>query len=493
MKSKKIFIGLLLLIAIIATSAATTAIVSGYFNQKNSYISQNKVSTPTSYASLPEVEAMPTDFTKAAAASVNSVVHVKVKIKMDDSNYSMDPFFQYFFGIPNQGQRQQDIQEASGSGVIISPDGYIVTNNHVVANASDIEVTLNDKRTFPAKVIGTDPSTDVALIKIDAKNLPILPFGNSDNLKVGQWVLAVGNPFNLTSTVTAGIISAKARSINIINDKMRIESFIQTDAAVNPGNSGGALVNTKGELVGINTAIASQTGTYTGYSFAIPISIVSKVVADLKQYGTVQRAVLGVQIRDIDDTFAKEKSLETLEGAYVAEVEPNSSAAAAGIKKGDIIIAVNNENVNSVSELQEQIGRYRPGDKVNITFMRKNDKKTVTASLKNSSGNTAIVKATDVTDLDASFGPVNEKLKAKFDLSNGVQVTKIKSSGKLGKAGIKRGFIIIKINDTYINSADDIAKVYQQASNDNAEGQALFISGLYPDGRIAHYAVNLNN
>lgn len=293
------------------------------------------------------------------------MVHVKTTFQTSTRNYSTDPFFDFFFGRPERSYPQQPQERVgTGSGVIISEDGYIITNNHVVQKSTNVEVTLNDKRSFPATVIGTDPSTDIALLKIDAKNLPVIPFGNSDALKIGEWVLAVGNPFNLTSTVTAGIVSAKARNINILDADMKIELFIQTDAAVNPGNSGGALVNTRGELVGINTAIASQTGSYTGYSFAVPISIASKVVADLKEFGVVQRAVLGVEIRDINDEFAKEKKLTLLNGAYVVNVVENSSAQDAGIEPGDIITNINGTKVKSVAQLQEQIGRYRPGIKL---------------------------------------------------------------------------------------------------------------------------------
>lgn len=307
----------------------------------------------------------PVDFTQAAERSVEAVVHVKTKYYRQQY---VDPFYHFFFGRPQQSQQPSAM--ASGSGVILSNDGYIVTNNHVIEDANEIEVVLNDKRTFTAQLIGTDPNTDLALLKIEATNLPTIEIGNSDDLRVGEWVLAVGNPFNLTSTVTAGIVSAKARSINILNSDMKIESFIQTDAAVNPGNSGGALVNTRGQLVGINTAIASQTGSYAGYAFAIPTAIMQKVVADLRQYGTVQRALLGIRMLDITQQVKDQLSLESMEGVYVGEVISGSAADKAGMKAGDVIVQVDGRPINASSQLQEQIGRKNPGDQIIILVRR---------------------------------------------------------------------------------------------------------------------------
>ncbi len=308
----------------------------------------------------------PVDFTQAAERSVEAVVHVKTKYYRQQQY--VDPFYQFFFGRPQQSQQPSAM--ASGSGVILSSDGYIVTNNHVIEDANEIEVVLNDKRTFAAQLIGTDPNTDLALLKIEATDLPTIEIGNSDDLRVGEWVLAVGNPFNLTSTVTAGIVSAKARSINILNSDMKIESFIQTDAAVNPGNSGGALVNTRGQLVGINTAIASQTGSYAGYAFAIPTAIMQKVVADLRQYGTVQRALLGIRMLDITQQVKDQLSLESMEGVYVGEVISGSAADKAGMKAGDVIVQVDGRPINASSQLQEQIGRKNPGDQITILVRR---------------------------------------------------------------------------------------------------------------------------
>lgn len=351
--------------------AAAAGAGAGYFVSRSSQPSASATpsAVPISFTSYSGVAAhssvAPVDFTEAAERSVEAVVHVKTKYYRQQ--YA-DPLYQFFFGRPPQTQQPQAM--ASGSGVILSEDGYIVTNNHVIENANDIEVVLNDKRTFPAQLIGRDPNTDLALLKIDAQQLPTIKIGNSDDLRVGEWVLAVGNPFNLTSTVTAGIVSAKARSINILNANMKIESFIQTDAAVNPGNSGGALVNTRGELVGINTAIASQTGSYAGYAFAIPTTIMQKVVGDLRQYGTVQRAILGIRMVDINQQVKDMFNLDSMEGVYVAEVIRGSAADQAGMQSGDVIVQVEGRSINTSSQLQEQIGRKNPGDQVTILVRR---------------------------------------------------------------------------------------------------------------------------
>ncbi len=306
------------------------------------------------------------DFTAAAEMSVNAVVHVKTTYQ--SQQYNSDPLIDFFFGRPMQPETR--MTQASGSGVVISHDGYIVTNNHVIDKARQIQVVLNDKRTYLATLVGTDPNTDIALLKIDENDLPYLNFGNSDSLQVGEWVLAIGNPFNLTSTVTAGIVSAKARNINIINADMKIESFIQTDAAVNPGNSGGALVNTRGELVGINTAIASQTGSYSGYSFAVPAAIVNKVVSDLKLYGTVQRGLMGVQIMDITSDLKQRMHLTTMQGVFVANVISNSAAAKAGLQVGDVITAIDGKTIDGTAQLQEAVGQHRPGDIIEVRYIR---------------------------------------------------------------------------------------------------------------------------
>lgn len=356
-------------VAVVAAAvSAGTCYLTGR-NQSNQLTLSDQDVIPTHYtASRHDAGASfaPVDFTEAAERSVEAVVHVKTKYYQQQQY--VDPFYQFFFGRPQQSQQPSVM--ASGSGVILSDDGYIVTNNHVIEGARDIEVVLNDKRTYAAQLIGRDPNTDLALLKIEATNLPVITIGNSDDLKVGEWVLAVGNPFNLTSTVTAGIVSAKARSINILQADMKIESFIQTDAAVNPGNSGGALVNTKGELVGINTAIASQTGSYAGYAFAIPTAIMQKVVGDLRQFGSVQRALLGIRMMDINQEVKDHFGLESMEGVYVAEVVSGTAADKAGMKSGDVIVQVDGRSINSSNQLQEQIGRKNPGDQIVVLVRR---------------------------------------------------------------------------------------------------------------------------
>jgi len=428
--------------------------------------------------------------------SVNSVVHVKTKYKVTFAQGGggfTDQLFEFFFGVPQRPRQYEEREQpgSSGSGVVLSHDGYIVTNNHVIDKASSIEVTLNDKRTFTAEVVGTDPSTDIALLKIEAENLNPLPFGDSDNLKVGEWVLAVGNPFNLTSTVTAGIVSAKARSINILAD-LKIESFIQTDAAVNPGNSGGALVNIKGELVGINTAIATQTGSFTGYSFAIPVSIVSKVVTDLKEFGVVQRAVLGVQMKDIDAMLAKEKKLPTLEGVYVAGVIDNGAAKIAGIKEGDIITAIEDVKVRVVAEMKEQVGRYRPGDFIKVTALRNGKEIDFQVELRNRSGNTGIVKAVNLSLLGAKFQIPSNNTKYKFGITGGLEVVYVEKNGRFAKAGVQKGYIILRANKMVINSEDNLAAAYKQAKHDDDDDCVLLLTGAYPNGQVVYYAIDLN-
>jgi len=484
---------------VVAVSVATN-LTTNLVSQKRDSLNSSETQLPVTYAKFAHAaHAMETDFTVAAELSIHAVVHVKTKTPMkvqQFGGFQNDPLFDYFFGRPQQNPRSKKdddapMQEGVGSGVIITNDGYIVTNNHVVDGSSEIEVTLNDKRTFKAKLIGADPNTDIALIKIDAEKLPVIAFGNSDSLKVGEWVLAVGNPFNLTSTVTAGIVSAKARNINIINTKMPIESFIQTDAAVNPGNSGGALVNTRGELVGINAAIASQTGSYAGYAFAVPVSIVQKVVSDIRQYGVVQRALLGVNIGDIDSKLAKEKKLKTLEGAYVDQVFDQSAAKSAGIKKGDVINNVNGVPVKSRAEVQEQVGRYRPGDKITVTVVRGDSEEKLKVELKNSQGNYGVVSSQDSKDvLGATFKDVDAKIKDKLDLDYGVEIKSL-TKGKLADQGIKPGFIILKINSQAVRSAEDVQAAFDAAMNNGEREKALFIVGVYPTGKVTYYIINL--
>lgn len=420
------------------------------------------------------------NFTTAAEKCIDGVVHVKTKYEQNEQQ--IDPFFRYFFGMPDmQGQPSQ----ASGSGVIISADGYIVTNNHVVENSTSIEVVLNDRRTFDAKLIGRDPATDLALLKIDAPDLTVIPFGNSNDIKVGEWVLAIGNPFNLTSTVTAGIVSAKARNINIINNaKGSVESFIQTDAAVNPGNSGGALVNTEGQLIGINTAIASQTGNFAGYAFAVPVSIVQKVISDLMEYGTVQRALLGINIGDVTQEIADEAGLDKIKGVYVGRVGEKSSAEDAGIKEKDIILSVGGKKTNSVAELQEAVSQFRPGDKTSIEFIHNGKTQTAEVTFKNSENTMEIKKASSLEMLGASFEELSKDDLKKYHITNGVQVAEI-NSGKLLSAGVRKGFIITEINGTAITSISDIQRMIEKTKG------GVFIEGKYPNGKAAYYAFGL--
>jgi Do/DeqQ family serine protease len=435
---------------------------------------------PVHYTSLPasnDVE-LP-DLTSAAESSIHAVVHIKVTQK--GGAYSSNNIFDWFFGDGNPHPQQMPMRQGAGSGVIISADGFIVTNNHVVDDADEIEVILNDKREFKAKLVGTDPSTDIALIKIDATDLQVLKFSNSDNLKLGEWVLAVGNPFNLTSTVTAGIVSAKGRDIGINPDQMRIESFIQTDAAVNPGNSGGALVNVQGELVGINTAIASQTGSYSGYSFAIPSNIVQKVVGDLKEFGDVQRALLNVNIANVTAEIAKKYNIDKIEGVFIGKVQPGGAAELAGIKDNDVIISVDNLAVNSTSELQEQISKHRPGDKVTVEIKRDNKKKLYNVTLRNKNGDTEIVKGDNPEDIfGAKFAAASDREKEELGIPYGVKISEL-GNGKFKNAGIKKGFIITQVNKNPVSEVNDLQRMIK-----NSKG-GILVEGIYPNGEVAYY------
>ena len=431
------------------------------------------------------------DFTVPAEMSVNAVVHIKTKSTVNQNAYH-DPFLDFFFGSPNMGRPQ--VQIGTGSGVIISQDGYISTNNHVVAGAEEVEITLNNNKTFTAKVIGTDPSTDLALLKVEAdEQLPYLAYGNSDDVKVGQWVLAVGNPFNLTSTVTAGIVSAKGRNINIIGggdpnkNVFPIESFIQTDAAVNPGNSGGALVNSSGELIGINTAIASNTGSYAGYSFAVPVNIVKKVMSDLLEFGLVQRAFIGISIRDIDNKLAEEKGIKDYSGVYVAGLNEGGSAEEAGIREGDIIKKIGAVNVNTSAQLQEQVGKYRPGDKILVTLFRDGREKQLDLVLKNKNGSTNVLKRTKeetFNALGASFEEISLEDKKDLRIDYGLRVLNL-SAGKLRSAGVKEGFIITSIDKKPIKSIDDLSLAIKEKRG------GILLEGVYPNGLRAYYGFGM--
>ena len=425
------------------------------------------------------------DLTYAAARSVHAVVHITVTQK--DQYYGSDNILDWFFGDGTNNPHQRPIRQGVGSGVIISADGLIVTNNHVIDGADEMKVVLNDKREFKAKLIGVDPSTDLGLIKIEASDLPVFEFGNSDNLKLGEWVLAVGNPFNLTSTVTAGIVSAKSRNIGIDADQMRIESFIQTDAAVNPGNSGGALVNVSGELVGINTAIASQTGSYSGYSFAVPSNIVQKVVRDLNEYGDVQRAMLNVNIGDVNADVAKEYKLDKIEGVFIGAVNPGGAAELAGIKDNDVIISVDGVAVNSTAQLQEQISRHRPGDKVKVVVKRDNKLKPFNVTLRNKNGEMGIVKGdTPGSIFGAKFVAVSDRDREELGIRSGIKITEL-GEGKFKEAGMKTGFIITQVNKNSISEVYELTHIIK-----NSRG-GILVEGIYPNGEGAYYVLGINS
>jgi len=478
--------------AIAVVSAVTGVYVYSHIIYSEPKIITIKEEVPSVgyFTSTSEQGALP-DLTIAAEKTVHAVVHVKTKSRGKDY-YSGNPFYDFFFG-PGSGYRQQPQQPVmgAGSGVILSGDGFIITNNHVIDGADEIEVTLNDRRNFSATLVGADPTSDIALLKIDAEDLPFIKYGNSDQLKVGEWVLAVGNPFNLTSTVTAGIVSAKARSINIIanrNQTLGVESFIQTDAAVNPGNSGGALVNQRGELVGINTAIASRTGSFTGYSFAVPVSIAKKVVADLKEFGEVQRGLLGVSIAEVSHEIAEELDieLEKIEGVFVLQVSPDGGADAAGLRAGDIILSVNGENVNSVPELQERVSRHRPGEKVNLIILRGGKRKPFDVTLRNIRGTTDFISSNSFDQtLGANLEDVSVENLRRLGVRYGIQVVDA-GNGSLRQSGVKDGYIITKINDTAIKSVEEFKRVVSSVKD------GLFLTGIYPNGRVVYYAVNLN-
>ena len=472
------------------------------FNKVNASTAQSAALSSTLPAPVTLPASQPVDLTYAAEKALPSVVHIKyvqnskiktVEVERDPFSDFFDPFGG-FFGRGNSGKQKRQIQTprrtASGSGVIISSDGYIVTNNHVVEGADELTVTLNDNSEYSARIIGADKATDLALIKIDGKKLPAITIADSDKIRIGEWVLAVGNPLGLNNTVTAGIVSAKARSLGANG----VESFIQTDAAINQGNSGGALVNTNGHLIGINAMLYSQTGSYSGYGFAIPTTIMNKVVDDLKKYGTVQRAMIGIQGGDVKKYIDSEKEqgneidLGTMDGIYVSSVINGGAAAEAGIKEGDVIIAIDNHKVTKMAELQEIIARKRPGDKVTLTYIHDKKKQTETVTLKNEQGNTNVVKHADLDVLGANFREITDEKKRQLAIGNGIEVTKV-NAGRLKEAGISKGFIIQKINDQLIKTVDDMQTVVKEASTSNEP--VLYIQGIYPTGKKAYFAISL--
>lgn len=431
------------------------------------------------------------DFTLAASQSMSSVVHISCIQTVNTRTYQGNDAFWEFFGFdPFRRQNQASRQAVStGSGVIIDASGYIVTNNHVIKEAEEIEVTLYDNRTYQAAVVGTDPSTDLALLQIQAEDLSVIPLGNSDNVMVGEWVLAVGNPFSLSSTVTAGIVSAIGRNIDIIEDQMPIESFIQTDAAVNPGNSGGALVNMQGELIGINTAIATPTGTYAGYAFAVPVSIVEKVIQDLKNYGMVQRGFLGIGMKELDGKLAKQLGVDITEGVLVVDAQVGGSARDAGIVNGDVIIKVNEQDTKNIAKLQEEISRFRPGDEIAITVHRKGFTRTFKVFLKNEYGNMNVIKKERhevLRELGMYCEELSEKEQEYLGVKGGVKVVQLYAGKVRQQTRMKAGYIIVKVDDVDVYSVEDFTAVMNKR-----KGKKVKLAGGYL-GYSNYYYYNID-
>ena len=481
----------------LATTLVTIALYSSLSDKGQKSIRIEHIdSTPASQTLFTLDEngnAVALDFTEVAAKVKGAVVHIKSTFsrggggQVDQENpfgefFNEDLFERFFRQDPNGGGggrgREPRFGVGSGSGVIISEEGFIVTNNHVIADAQDIEVTLDDNRIFKADLIGTDPTTDLAVIKIKGEDLTSIPFVNSDDVRVGQWVIAVGNPFNLTSTVTAGIVSAKGRSINILRERFAVESFIQTDAAINPGNSGGALVNLEGGLIGINTAIASPTGSYSGYGFAVPANLVRKVVEDLMEFGIVQRGVLGVSIRTVDGALQQEKDLNVNKGAYIDNLLDNSAAQAAGIEIGDVIVEVDGTPISSSSNLQEAIARHRPGDEVKIIVDRDGREKAFSVILNNPSGNTGLVRAevSELPDLlGADFETLDPDKADELDIPGGVKVVTLKN-GRLRKyTQMEEGFIITKVDGRRVSSIKELEIALRNKTG------GIMLEGVYED------------
>jgi Do/DeqQ family serine protease len=420
------------------------------------------------------------DFTYAAESAVDAVVYVKV-VSTQTMQQAPSSIFDFFFGLPQQGAPQQREKVGSGSGVIIREDGYIVTNNHVIDGADKIEVTLNNNQKYPAVLVGTDPATDVALLKIDAEGLPVIPFGDSDKLRLGEWVIAIGSPYDLRSTITAGIVSAKGRSMPNYSGEFKIESFIQTDAAVNPGNSGGALVDKAGNLVGINTAIISQTGSYTGYSFAVPVNIVKKIVYDLMDYGKVQRAVLGITMQEIDDKIVEDLKLSSRKGVYIVEVSKSGAADVAGIKAGDILIAIDSTAITNSASVQEAVSRFSPGDEAEITVLRDGKEKKFDVKFKGTAKENG-TKSDDgsVAFYGSSIKSVSEETLQKLGLKSGVEIVEL-GPGKLMEAGAVEGFIIQYVNDHPVKTPEDVIEVVKRSK------RTVFIEGITPSGKTGYF------
>ncbi len=490
MKNNLKLFGLGLLGGMLPLGAYLMLSSSPFTNLSDQVIDGNRLANVRA-VSLDGSGVLATNFVDASESSINSVVHVTTKVVQ--TSFQRDLFQEFFYGPGAGGKEFKQYGSGSGSGVIVSSEGYIVTNNHVIENASEIEVILNDNSKYSAKLVGADPSTDIAVLKIEGSGFLPIPLGNSDDLHIGEWVLAVGNPFNLTSTVTAGIVSAKARNINLLSDRTQqnivpIESFIQTDAAVNPGNSGGALVNTKGELVGINTAIASQTGSYSGYSFAVPVNLVQKVMRDLIDYGIVQRGYLGVQIADINQELKESNKLPNTKGVFVSKVTEDGSAQNAGMKDGDVILKIGSREVNSVAELQEEIGKRRPGDKVILTIRTKNgDEEIKELVLRNKEGETKLVSKEEISKnyaLGATFVDLTSKEKKELNVTYGVKITSL-TSGKLKSIGLQEGMVITKVNN------EPVETVEQLTNKLNGVNRGVLLEVLSPSGKRDYYGFGL--
>ena len=424
------------------------------------------------------------DFTYAAESAVDAVVYVKVT-STQTMQQAPNSIFDFFFGLPQQGSPQQREKVGSGSGVIIRQDGYIVTNNHVIDGATKIEVTLNNNQKYPATLVGTDAATDIALLKIDEEGLPTIPFGDSDKLRLGEWVIAIGSPYDLRSTITAGIVSAKGRSMPNYTGEFKIESFIQTDAAVNPGNSGGALVDKAGNLVGINTAIISQTGSYTGYSFAVPVNIVKKIVYDLMDYGSVKRAVLGITMQEIDDKISEELKLSSRNGVYIVEVSKSGAADVAGIKPGDVLVAIDSTIITNAASVQEAVSRFSPGDEAVVTVIRDGKEKKLDVKFKGTAKENG-TKSDDgsVAFYGSSIRSAAEDTLNKLGVDSGVEIVDI-GPGKMMEAGAVKGFVIRFVNDQPVKTPEDVIAIVKKSK------RTVFIEGLTPSGRTGYFGFGL--
>lgn len=497
MKAKDIILTSVLVVACSTLSAIGGAAITKHGSDS----SETYETSEPAKSSRAYIASTPPNFVEVAERTIDGVVNIRTEkaVRMTQERF-FDPF-EFFFGIPSQRDPRQEgrsRQEAPkqvdiGSGVIISRDGYIVTNNHVIDGADDVYVTTNSNEEYKAKVVGTDPSTDLALIKIEGgKELTAIPFGNSDDLRVGEWVLAIGNPFNLRSTVTAGIVSAKGRAAGSGQGSLQVGSFIQSDVAVNPGNSGGALVNMAGELIGINTMIYSSTGNYAGISFAIPTSIVHKVVSDLKEYGTVQRAVLGIAGTNITSAATEKYDLKVSQGALVMEVADRSSAKQAGLTEGDVITSIDGHSISTMSDLQEAISTHKPGDKVRMSVDRKGKSMTIDLVLKNSEGNTDAVTRIDESSIGAAFLELSDKEMSDLGISYGVKVVGVDRDGKFFRAGIRKGDVILAVNNLRVSKKDDVEKVVSDVVKSSSD-KVLFVKLLNTNGRINYVAVDLRD